>query len=77
MADAMTLERRSIPVAMIGVEKLVVTTGKAMARAHGMADYPVVVISHEMGPIEDLKDGKEVKRIAEPVAEQVADILIG
>ncbi|MFC1919187.1 hypothetical protein ACFLWX_00140 [Chloroflexota bacterium] len=77
MADAMALERRGIPVAMIGIEKLVITTGKAMARAHGMIDYPVAVVSHAMGPIEDLKNGKGVKSIAEPVVEQVADILIG
>ena len=77
MADAMTLERLGIPVAMVGIEKLVMTTGKAMAKAHGLSDYPVAVVSHAMGPVEDLRNGQGVRHMADSLAEQVAAILIG
>ena len=38
--------------ARIGVEKLVMTTGRGMARAHGAPDYPTVGVRHEIGPEE-------------------------
>lgn len=44
--DAITLEKAGIPVAAIGTDTLVETTGRAMARAHGYPDYPFVVIPH-------------------------------
>ena len=39
MLDAITLERRGIPAAAVGVQKLVETTGRGMGRGHGAAEY--------------------------------------
>jgi hypothetical protein len=39
-----TLEKMGIPVAAIGVERLIKLTGRAMMRAHGFRDYPWVVV---------------------------------
>ena len=40
------LEERGIPVAAIGPDKLILTIGRTMAKRHGYADYPFVVISY-------------------------------
>ena len=48
--DAMTLERMGVPVAAIGSDALVRSTGLAMARAHGYPDYPFVSVPHFLEP---------------------------
>lgn len=55
----------------IGVEKLVMTTGKGMARALGVPDYSIAVLSHDMGVLGDLKSDEEVKALAIDAAIQV------
>jgi len=77
VADAITLERRGMPAAAVGVEKLVSTTGRAMARAQGAPDYPIAVIPHELGVVEDLRDDEEVSLLAKTVLDQVEAILLG
>lgn len=77
MADAITLERRGLPAAALGVEKLVNTTGRAMARAQGAPDYPIAVIPHDLGVVEDLRDDEEVSLLAKTVLDQVETILLG
>src|SRR3990172_1216765 len=49
-----------MPAAAVGVEKLVSTTVRAMAKAQGAPDYPIAVIPHELGVVEDLRDDEEV-----------------
>ena len=71
------MEKAGIPAASIGVEKLVKTTGRGMARAQGIPDYPIAVISHPMGPLADLKDDNDVQVLALAAASQVEAILIG
>jgi len=71
------MEKAGLPAASIGVEKLVKTTGRGMARAHGIPDYPIAVISHLMGPLADLKDDHDVQVLAMAAAHQVEAILIG
>ncbi|MDA0264942.1 MAG: hypothetical protein O3A93_11935 [Chloroflexi bacterium] len=71
------MEKAGIPAASIGVEKLVKTTGRGMARAQGIPDYPIAVISHSMGPLADLKDDNDVRVLALAAAPQVEAILIG
>jgi predicted dienelactone hydrolase len=75
--DALLMEKAGIPAACIGIEKLVKTTGKGMARAQGIPDYPIAVISHPMGSLADLKSDDEVKALAAAAASQVEAILIG
>ncbi len=71
------MEKAGIPAASIGVEKLVKTTGRGMARAQGIPDYPIAVISHSMGPLSDLKDDHDIQVLALAAAPQVEAILIG
>jgi hypothetical protein len=77
VADAITLERRGMPAVAVGVEKLVSTTGRAMAKAQGAPDYPIAVIPHELGVVEDLRDDEEVNLLAKTVLDQVEAILLG
>jgi len=66
-----------MPAAAVGVEKLVSTTGRAMARAQGAPDYPIAAIPHELGVVEDLRDDEEVNLLAKTVLDQVEAILLG
>lgn len=65
-----------MPAAAVGVEKLVNTTGRAMARAQGAADYPIAVVRHELGAVEDLRDDDEVSQLARTLVDQVETILL-
>lgn len=76
MADAITLERRGLPAAAVGIAKLVTTTGRAMARAQGAPDYPIAVVPHELGVVEDLRSDEEVDMLAKTVVDQVESILL-
>ncbi len=71
------MEKAGVPAASIGIEKLVNTTGRGMARAQGIPDYPIAVISHAMGPLADLTCDEEVRELAASAAAQVEAILIG
>ncbi len=71
------MENAGIPAAIIGVEKLVMTTGRGMARAQGIPDYPIAVLSHAMGAMADLKSDEDVQNMAAAAAPQVEAILIG
>ena len=75
MLDAITLERRGVPAAAIGVKKLVETTGRGMCRAQGMPEYPVAVIDHPTGSLASLQDSATISRYAAEVADEVARIL--
>ncbi len=66
-----------MPAAAVGVEKLVNTTGRAMAKAQGAPDYPIAIIPHELGVVEDLRDDEEVNLLAKTVLDQVEAILLG
>jgi hypothetical protein len=77
VVDAITLERRGIPAAIIGIESLVNTTGRGMARAQGIPDYPMAVVPHTLGILEDLRSDGEVANIARSVVDQVEAILTG
>ena len=76
MADAITFERRGTPAAIAAIDKLVRTTGRAMARAHGMPDYPIAVIPTDFSAI-DSADEEQVAAMGKRVAEQVEAILLG
>jgi hypothetical protein len=75
--DALTMERAGIPAVAIGVEKLVMTTGRGMARAQGIPDYPIAVVSHDMGAMADMKGDDDVQNMAATAAPQVEAILLG
>jgi hypothetical protein len=73
--DAITMERRGVPAAAVGVKKLVETTGRGMCRAQGMPDYPIAVIDHATGSLASVKDGETISGFAALVADQVERIL--
>ena len=75
MLDAITLERRGVPAAAVGVRKLVETTGRGMCRAQGIPDYPIATIDHATGSLVSLNDAGTVSRFAAEIAEQVDRIL--
>ena len=77
MLDALLMEKAGIPAACIGIEKLVKTTGRGMARAQGIPDYPIAVITHPMGSLADLRSDEEARELAVAAAPQVEAILIG
>jgi hypothetical protein len=74
--DAITLERRGVPAAAVGVRKLVETTGRGMCRAQGIPDYPIAVIDHATGSLSSLNDAATASRFAAEIAEQVERILV-
>lgn len=69
--DAVTLEKMGIPVAAIGTDALVRSTGLAMARAHGYPDYPFVSVPHFLEPTD-----AAVRRSIEIALPQVERILL-
>ena len=75
MLDAITLERRGVPAAAVGVRKLVETTGRGMCRAQGIPDYPIATIDHATGSLVSLNDAATASRFAAEVADQVDQIL--
>lgn len=75
MLDAITLERRGIPAAAVGVKKLVETTGRGMCRAQGIPEYPIATIDHATGSLVSLNDAATASRYAAEIADQVERIL--
>jgi hypothetical protein len=75
--DAITLERRGVPSAAVGVKKLVETTGRGMCRAQGVPDYPIAMVDHPTGSLASVKDPETISRNAADLADQVERILLG
>ena len=77
MADAITLERRGIPAALVAIDRLVNTTGRAMARAQGVPDYPFAVITSDFAATDMVTSDEQIDAMARSVAGQVEAILLG
>ncbi len=76
MLDALTMERRGIPAAVIAAEKLATTTGQAMARMQGFPDYPIIAIPSDMGVLDEYRGKAEaVERMADSACEKVVAVL--
>jgi hypothetical protein len=73
--DAITMERRGVPAAAVGVRKLVETTGRGMCRAQGMPEYPIAVVDHPTGSLASVNDADTLSRYAALVTDQVERIL--
>lgn len=76
VVDAITLERRGTPAALVGVDRLVNTTGRAMARAQGVPDYPMAIISTEFAAMDEVTSDEQMDTMAKSVADQVEAILL-
>lgn len=77
MVDAITLERRGIPAALVAIDRLVDTTGRAMARTQGVPDYPFAIIPSEFAAMDTVTSDEEIDNLAKSVAGQVEAILLG
>ena len=62
---------------MVGVTKLLMTTGRGMARVHGFPDFPMAMIDHPTGNLEGVVDASEIEELAKQAAPQVERILLG
>ena len=76
MLDAITLERRGIPSAVVATEKLARTTGRAMARAQRAPDFPIATIEFHTGLMTNLDSMDEARRLAQEAFPQVEKILL-
>ncbi len=72
--DAIMMERRGIPAAPVGTERLAKTTGRGMARLQGLPDFPIAII-HGRGRLESLTDSDERDAVAAEFLAQVVTIL--
>ena len=81
MADAITLERRGIPAALVAIDRLVNTTGRAMAEVQGAPDYPIVSIpselsARELSSSDSVTSDEEIEAMAKSTAAQVEALLV-
>ncbi|MDP6550325.1 MAG: hypothetical protein QF659_09670 [Dehalococcoidia bacterium] len=76
MLDAITLERRGIPSAVVATEKLARTTGRAMARAQRAPDFPIATVEFHTGLMTNLDSMDDAVRMAREAFPQVEEILV-
>jgi|TARA_B100000315_G_scaffold13501_1_gene12653 hypothetical protein len=74
--DAITLERRGIPSAVVATEKLAKTTGRAMARAQRAPDFPIATVEFHTGLMTNLDSMDDALRMANEAFPQVERILV-
>lgn len=77
MADAITIERRGIPAAIVAIDRLANTTGRAMARAQGIPDYPIAIITWNYASMDMVTSDDQIEAMAREVAVQCEAILLG
>jgi len=74
------MERRGVPAAVVALERLAMTVGRAMARAHGVPDYPIAIItrddSAQDSTLEGVTSDEQLEHMAEVTADQVKQILL-
>jgi hypothetical protein len=73
--DAVNLERRGIPAAVVGLDKLVHTTGKGMAQAQGYPAMRFAVIPYSVTDWGGAATNEELLAKAQVAAHQVERIL--
>jgi len=75
--DTINLERKGIPAAVVGLDKLVNTTGKAMARTQGYPSLNFAVFPYFASEWGGAATEEEVKKRAALLVPQVERILTG
>jgi hypothetical protein len=73
--DAVNLERKGIPAAVVGLDKLVNTTGKGMAQAQGYSAMHFAVIPYSVTDWGGAATDDELIAKAQAAAQQVERIL--
>jgi hypothetical protein len=74
--DAIVLERRGVPSVPVGTDKLVESTGRAMARMHGVPDFPIATIPWSRGGMDNISSADDARSLAELAVRQVEDIVV-
>ena len=75
MLDAVNLERKGIPAAVVGLDKLVHTTGQGMARAQGYPGMRFAVIPYTVTDWGGAAHEDELRAKAQAAAPQVERVL--
>jgi hypothetical protein len=73
--DAIVMERHGVPSVALGTERLASTTGKGMARFHGLPDFPIVMIRDRVR-LEGVRDADERKAIVKEILPRIVAGLI-
>lgn len=76
MLDAIVIERRGIPAVPVGTDKLVETTGRAMAQMHGVPKFPIATIPWARGNMDNISSADDVRVLAKLALRQVEEILL-
>lgn len=78
MADAIRAEQIGFPAAAIALEKLAISTGRGMAIAHGLPDYPIAMIPQQelVSTLDNLTNEDQLAAMVKAVVDQVEDILL-
>lgn len=74
MLDAVNLEKRGIPAAVVGLDKLVNTTGRGMANALGYPSLEMATIpynAHEWGGSANSEEHANKAAVAAPQVERI------
>lgn len=74
-ADGLALERKGVPAAVVGNRKLIDTTGRATAKAHGVPEYPFVVLADE-GTLMTMMSAEEMGAAVDEAVPQIEKILL-
>ena len=77
MLDTINLERKEMPAAVVGLDKLVNTTGKAMAKLQGYPSLNFAVFPYSASEWGSAATEDELTARAAAVAPQVDRILTG
>lgn len=77
MLDTINLERKGIPAAVVGLDKLLNTTGRGMAMAQGYKSLQFAVFPYSPDEWSGAASEDELKARAAAVAPQVERILKG
>jgi hypothetical protein len=78
VADAIRAEQAGFPAAAVALEKLAKTTGRGMAAAHGLPDYPIAMIRQQelVSTLDNLVDESQLDEAVNSILGQVEDILL-
>ena len=77
MLDTIAVEKKGKPAAIVGLDKLVNTTGKAMARAQGYPTLQFAVVEYSAAEWGSAASKEELKQKAESLVAQIRRILTG
>ncbi len=77
MLDTISIERKGKPAAVVGLDRLINTTGRAMARAQGFAALEFAVCPYSAAEWGAAASKAELRVRAESVVAQVRRILTG